>query len=85
MADLILPEGVVVSMKDKNGNVTEEKIDDEYYDVPMVVLVNGYQRQRVGNSRGRNPRFIKRARLSARRPSARALCKARWNLSMAAG
>ena len=42
MADLILPEGVVVSMKDKNGNVTEEKIDDEYYDVPMVVLVNGY-------------------------------------------
>ena len=29
-------------MKDKNGNVTEEKIDNEYYDVPMVVLVNGY-------------------------------------------
>ena len=29
-------------MKDKDGNVTEEKIDDEYYDVPMVVLVNGY-------------------------------------------
>ena len=42
MADLILPEGVVVSMKDKNGHVTEEKIDNEYYDVPMVVLVNGY-------------------------------------------
>ena len=41
MADLILPEGVVVSMKDKNGNVTEEKIDGEYYDVPMAVLVNG--------------------------------------------
>ena len=29
-------------MKDKNGNVTEEKIDGEYYDVPMAVLVNGY-------------------------------------------
>ena len=42
MADLILPEGVVVSMKDKNGNVTEEKIDGKYYDVPMAVLVNGY-------------------------------------------
>lgn len=42
MADLILPEGVVVSMKDKGGNVTEEKIDGEYYDVPMAVLVNGY-------------------------------------------
>ena len=47
MADLILPEGVVVSMKDKNGNVTEEKIDDEYYDVPMVVLVNGYSASAV--------------------------------------
>ena len=37
-----LRDGVVVSMKDKNGNVTEEKIDGEYYDVPMAVLVNGY-------------------------------------------
>ena len=42
MADLILPEGVVVSMKDKDGNVTEEKIDDDYDAVPMAVLVNGY-------------------------------------------
>lgn len=42
MADLILPEGVVVSTKDKAGNVTEERIDGEYYDVPMVVLVNEY-------------------------------------------
>ena len=42
MADLILPEGVVVSMKDRNGYTEEYKIDDEYYDVPMVVLVNGY-------------------------------------------
>lgn len=42
MADLILPEGVVVSMRDKNDNVQEYRIDDEYYDVPMVVLVNGY-------------------------------------------
>lgn len=42
MADLILPEGVVVSMRDKQGNVTEQKIDNEYYDVPMAVLVNGF-------------------------------------------
>lgn len=42
MADLILPEGVVVSTRDKAGNVEEERIDGEYYDVPMVVLVNEY-------------------------------------------
>ncbi|MCI7735808.1 MAG: S41 family peptidase [Clostridiales bacterium] len=42
MADLILPEGVVVSMRDKAGQTTEYTIDGEYYDVPMVVLVNGY-------------------------------------------
>lgn len=42
MADLILPEGVVVSMRDKAGQTTEYRIDDKYYDVPMVVLVNGY-------------------------------------------
>ena len=32
----------LVAVEDKDGNVTEEKIDDEYYDVPMAVLVNGY-------------------------------------------
>lgn len=42
MADRILPEGLVVSMRDKAGNVEEHKIDGDYYDVPMVVLVNGY-------------------------------------------
>ena len=42
MADLILPEGVVVSMKDKYGTTEEYKIDGKYYDVPMVVLVNKY-------------------------------------------
>ena len=42
MADLILPEGVVVSTKDKYDNVEEYTIDDQYVDLPMVVLVNGY-------------------------------------------
>ncbi len=42
MADMILPEGVVVSMRDKLGNEEVFSIDNEYYDVPMVVLVNGY-------------------------------------------
>lgn len=42
MADMILPEGVVVSMRDKLGSEEVFSIDNEYYDVPMVVLVNGY-------------------------------------------
>jgi len=42
MADLILPEGTVVSLKDKMGYEEVYTIDDEYYDVPMVVLVNEY-------------------------------------------
>ena len=42
MCDLILPEGTVVSMRDKYGVETREEIDGEYYAVPMAVLVNGY-------------------------------------------
>lgn len=42
MADMILPEGTVVSMRDKYGSEEVFKIDNEYYDVPMVVLVNEY-------------------------------------------
>ena len=42
MADMILPAGRVVSMRDKLGREEVFEIDDEYYDVPMVVLVNGY-------------------------------------------
>ena len=42
MCDLILPQGTVVSMRDKNGQETREEIDDKYYQVPMAVLVNGY-------------------------------------------
>ena len=42
MADQILPEGTVVSMKDKWGRETKETIDDDYYNVPIAVLVNGY-------------------------------------------
>ena len=42
MADMILPEGTVVSIRDKNGAEEAFTIDGEYYDVPMAVLVNGY-------------------------------------------
>ena len=42
MADLILPEGVVVTLRDKDGREEVYRIDDEYYNVPMVLLVNEY-------------------------------------------
>ena len=42
MADMILPEGTVVSVRDKYDREEAFKIDGEYYDVPMVVLVNEY-------------------------------------------
>jgi len=42
MADMILPEGTVVSMRDKYDSEEAFRIDNEYYDVPMVVLVNEY-------------------------------------------
>ena len=42
MADLILPAGTVVSMRDKDGRETRETIDGDYYSVPMAVLINGY-------------------------------------------
>jgi len=42
MADMILPEGIVVSLKDKYDYTEEYKIDNNYYDVPMVVLINEY-------------------------------------------
>ena len=42
LADLILPEGVVVSTKTKDGREEKFTIDNEYYDVPLVLLVNEY-------------------------------------------
>lgn len=42
MADMILPEGTVVSMRDKYGSEETFQIDNEYYDVPMIVLINEY-------------------------------------------
>lgn len=41
LADLILPEGPVVSVKSKYDDEEEFSIDNEYYDVPLVLLVNG--------------------------------------------
>ena len=41
MADRILPEGTIVYTEDREGNRETWTSDAEYYDVPVVVLVNG--------------------------------------------
>lgn len=44
MLDYMLPEGKIVYTEDKYGNVTEEynSTDEEQFDKPLAVLVNGY-------------------------------------------
>lgn len=41
IADQVLPEGLVTYIEDRHGNRQEKRSDAEYWDVPMVVLVNG--------------------------------------------
>lgn len=41
IVDELIPEGIIVSTKDKNGEGTEYFADDKYTDIPMVVLING--------------------------------------------
>lgn len=42
MLDLILPKGIIVSTKDKNGKGDVINSDDEHkLDIPMAVLING--------------------------------------------
>lgn len=40
IADQVLPEGLVTYIEDRHGNRQVERSDTEYWDVPMVVLVN---------------------------------------------
>ncbi|MDF2876965.1 MAG: family peptidase [Clostridia bacterium] len=40
IADELLPKGLIVSTKDKNGTVDEAYADDKYTDMPLVVIVN---------------------------------------------
>ena len=43
MLDLMLPKGVIVSIKDKNGKEQKAESDEEnQFTLPMTVLVNGY-------------------------------------------
>lgn len=41
IADMVLPEGLVTYVEDRHGNRQEERSDANYWDIPMVVLVNG--------------------------------------------
>lgn len=41
IANALLPEGVIVSTRDKAGKVVEYESDPIYIDTPMVVLING--------------------------------------------
>lgn len=41
IADMLLPEGLITYVEDRDGNRQEERSDAEYWDIPMVVLVNG--------------------------------------------
>ncbi len=41
IADMLLPEGLVTYVEDRQGNRQEERSDAEHWEVPMVVLVNG--------------------------------------------
>lgn len=41
IADTLLPAGVIVYVKDRNGVRQDYYSDDSFYDVPLAVLVNG--------------------------------------------
>jgi len=42
IADILLPEGLVVYSEDRNGNRTEYKSGASALNIPLAVLVNGY-------------------------------------------
>lgn len=41
ISDMLLPEGLITYVEDRHGRRQEEKSDAKYWDIPMVVLVNG--------------------------------------------
>lgn len=42
MADIFVPEGLIVYTEDKNGNRNEEKSDPNELNIPLTVLINEY-------------------------------------------
>lgn len=41
ITDLLVPEGIITYIEDKNGEKTYQYSDANYYDKPLVILVNG--------------------------------------------
>lgn len=41
IADMVLPEGIVTYVEDGHGNRQDQMSSADYWDIPMVVLVNG--------------------------------------------
>ena len=41
ICDQVLPEGLITYVEDRHGNRQEEKSSGDYWNIPMVVLVNG--------------------------------------------
>jgi len=42
IADMLLPEGLIVYSMDKNGNKEEYRSDAEYLNIPLVLLIDRY-------------------------------------------
>lgn len=42
VADMLLPKGNIITIKDKRGNEKAYDSDDDFYDIPLCVLINGY-------------------------------------------
>lgn len=40
IVDELIPQGIIVSTKDNSGEIVHSESDDEYTDIPLVVLVN---------------------------------------------
>lgn len=41
ITDLLVPEGIITYIEDKNGNKQYQYSDTDYYNKPLVILVNG--------------------------------------------
>ncbi|MBQ6595546.1 MAG: S41 family peptidase [Clostridia bacterium] len=41
ISDAVLPEGIITTIEDRHGTVSEERSSPEHWDIPMAVLING--------------------------------------------
>jgi len=57
IADMLLPEGVIVYTEDKQGQKKHYYSDSNRSDLPLVIVVNEKKRQRVGGAMRRSQGF----------------------------